>query len=146
MLSLTINGRKFSAEEVAKKLGITDSVVTMSLRVPIPAGNVEAYAFNDEFVVFPGIDTMINTTDKEGRNISFTVTRTEQALKDEDPTTYLYGRTEPCIAYLKNDIRPEDEFDADPKNPKLVVGGDTDYRVQLYAENEFVDWRGQVSE
>ncbi len=138
---LKINGVEMTAEELAEKLNLPAPIHSLSLCVRIPAGELEVNTFDNGQSAAPGIDSYINL--KDGTSIM--VARTEQ-VRNHQPTTYLYNRTDTYLAYLCHDVRPDDEFDKDPKEPVLVVGGDVDFNVQLYRENHYVVDNGMLPE
>lgn len=138
---IKINNEKITAEELAKRLGLSAPITSLSLCVNIPAGELQVNTFNPDWSVSPGLDTFVNL--KDGTSIM--VARTEQT-QNLQPVTWLYNRTDVYLAYLRHDVRSDDEFDKDPKDPVLVVGGDTDFNVQLYRENHYVVDNGMLPE
>ncbi len=138
---IKINNEKITAEELAKRLGLSAPITSLSLCVNIPAGELQVNTFDTEWSDCPGIDTFVKL--KDGTSIM--VARTEQ-MQNLKPVTWLYNRTDVYLAYLRHDVRSDDEFDKEPKDPVLVVGGDIDFDVQLYRENQYVVDNGMLPE
>lgn len=132
---IKINGEKYTLDDLAEKLGINGNIQELSLCVPLAVGTLEAYSYaSSDPNHIPCINTKIDLY-KDGTSVM--VACTEQ-VQTYPPTTYLYGRTDTYLAYMRHDVRTDDEFDEDPKDPELVVSGDHDFDVRIFRENDFI--------
>lgn len=123
-----------------KAAGI-DKMENIALCQKVNTGEITASG-NDCGGDCPGFELELHLP-PEASTAPILLARLEQP-KDEGVKAFLYGRHDSYIAYTKVDTRSDDDFDADPKGDSIVVSGDKDNLLEVYTENQHVQFCGRI--
>lgn len=138
---IEINGVQFSYKKLAAQLGFV-KVDTLKLCQKVPSGTLVAFSSGDEY---PGIDIEFVRPNDE---VSSAIARAEQPVGEENSPeplrAFLYDGRETYIAYTKPDIRPNEKSADAPRPITLVASGDPDLHVNVYSENPYVCYKGEL--
>jgi len=130
---LEIQGKKFSLEEVASRLGIT-SPDKMFFCQKVEAGTIKVNVTPWEDDPFPGVDVELHLSNG---SLPFPLARIEQESNTDAPVkAYLYNRTaDSYVAYVETDMRTDEEFEDDPSPSSVFISGDMGETLEVHAEN-----------
>lgn len=141
---IRINDKKFSMEEIAEKLGITEPLYSVTLCQEVCSGTlcaqlplaVEAY---------PGVELTFEFPEGASSE-SLSIARLEQddPNLDVEPQCFLYGRGDSYIAYMDVNTQTDAEFKAAPRDDTLVIGGDKNRALRVFRENNYINDCGML--
>lgn len=144
---LRINGRDFSFEHVAKALGLSPRKegepfdVMFCQRVDAGVLAARSFGYGGDY---PGIDIELQLPE-QARSLPVMISRTEQPRSeggDCGVRTYCYGRQDEYFMYFDADTRPDHEVDEHAMSPSVVIGGNPGCDVDIWAENNYIKYRG----
>lgn len=69
----------------------------------------------------------------------------EQEDGESNVRTFLYDRAESYVAYITHDTRPEEELGDEQLTSKVIASGDMDAIVDIYSENPYTRYCGNLS-
>jgi len=138
---IEINGVRFGYRELMDKLGFME-IRSLKLCQKVPDGILTV---SGDEGAYPSIDVeFIRPNDA----VPSVITRVEQPMGEDDTPealrAFLYDGRETYIAYTEPDVRPDEKSADDPRPITLVASGDPDLQVNVYRENPYVCFKGEL--
>ncbi len=142
---IRINGKKFSLEELAEKLGLSGPVSMVSLCQKSASGILCA----DLPVCMNGSYPAVELTFEFPEGVNPTRLPVARLAQDEEcasaePQCFLYGRGDSYIAFTDVNTQTDDEYEKDPQYNVLVVSGDRGDVLHLFRENSYINDMGSL--
>lgn len=143
---IKIGEKIFPAEDVCKLLGVDPKSETrIALGEVLPGGTLEASVSLGNPSDYPNI----NTSYCPDGGAAMLLSTSEMNLGEEEDgeskvRTFLYDRAESYVGYITHDIRPEEELGDEKLRSRLIASGDMDVTVDIYRENKFANYCGDL--
>lgn len=144
---IKVGSTAFSVEDVCRRLGI-DPVNDMKLSIGQTAvgGTLEASVTLGNPEDCPCVEA--HYCPHEEPPILLSHVEQDVHEKGSDGAllvrTFLYDRAESYIGYMTHEICPEEELEKEQRQTMLVASGDMDVVVNVYRENQHVNWCGPL--
>lgn len=141
---IRINGKEFSLEEIAEKLGIAEPLYSATLCQEVCSGTLCAQ-LSLAVESYPGVELSFEFP-KSASSEPLPIARLEQddPNLDIEPQCFLYGRGDSYIAYMDVNTQTDVEFKAFPRDDTLVVSGDKNRTLLVFRENNYINDYGML--
>ena len=144
---IKIGEKVYSVEDICKLLDIEPKEVTrFALGENLPGGALEASVFLGS----PGDHLNVETSYCPDSGEAMLLSTSEMNLGEQEDgesnvRTFLYDRAESYVAYITHDTRPEEELGDEQLTSKVIASGDMDAIVDIYSENPYTRYCGNLS-
>lgn len=144
---IKIGEKVYSVEDICKLLDIESKEGTrIALGEVLPSGTLEASVFLGKASDYPNVNTIYRPDGGEAMHLSTSEMNLGEKEDGESRIrTFLYDRAESYVAYITHDTRPEEELGDEQLTSKVIASGDMDVIVEIYSENPYTRYCGNLS-